>query len=703
MVEIVDGRPPFASAKVLVREALQLLLPPTRDTVDEYAAKHRLIPRRRGDGFTLWDHNMAPFLVGPMRCLTSYRYLTTCIVGPGQSGKTALAENAILHAVAKQPRDTLWYMQTDEGIEAYVKDRINPMIRAHEELRERIGEKPEDNTLHYKRFDGMRIQFLSATHSNLISKSSAFIVADEIDAYDPSIGNVMPLLDVRRQTYGRLSMVLAMSHPDLALGLEPVKHWRSGIMQIYADSDRRVWYWPCPYCGAWSSPVPTAKRVMTLEWPHDGTLAEIERQAHLLCPVNGCVIEDKQRRAMNLAAYRSPFGGWLGTGQEITEDGTVSGELAHSDTAGFWFVGVMSPFLLKGIGGLARELVKAQREYEISGDDKTVKEVTVKQVGIPYTIKGPVGSIDAETLAERALNEEQPLGIVPLGVRFLTAWIDIQIAHFEILVRGWGVDAESWVIFKDRMPADTATDAAAWEALLEELINRRFPLASDSSRGMAIRALGYDSGGAPGTTDQANKVWIALRRLGLVRNFGMLDGRDVWSMVPTKGASSPNAPRLQVVYPDNQRKDRKIAQSGTVPLARFNANTFKDNLSGHLMQAAPGPSYVHIPAALRSKEPPHIVFEQMVSEKRDANGRWTKPHQGVRNEMLDLMVGTHVLAWLHGLGRIKWPTPPIWAAEWDKNSMIGPMDAAPAGAPSPASSSANKSRRTFGSVLKGKS
>lgn len=673
---------PYADARALLREALQLLLPPTRETVDEYAALHRRLPKKSGIGFESWRHEEAPYLVAPMRALTSYLHTTVAIAGPAQTGKTAVGENGLLHAVGQSPRNTLWYMQTDEGVEAYVKKIINQMIRIHPEMASRIGDRPEDNAQHFKRFDGMVVEFLSATDSNLINKNAPFIVADEYDAYDPALGDPKSRLDTRRQYYGRLSMLLALSHPDLAEGLDPVRHWRNGIMRVYADSDRRVWYWPCPHCGAWSSPAPSAKRYMSLEWPKDGTLDEIQREAHLLCPVNGCVVEDKHRRAMNLAAYRSPFGGWIGQGQEIDESGAVTGELTPHDTAGFWIVGAMSPFLLNGIGGLARELVKAEREYEVSGDDKTVKEVTVKQLGIPYTSKGPVGTIDAETLAERALAETQPLGIVPEGVRFLTAWIDVQIAHFEVLVRGWGVDSESWVIAKRRIPADTTTDAEAWRQLISDLIAERFPLAADATRGMTCRAVGYDSQGAPGTWDRATDVWRRLRKAGLVRNYGVLDGRDVWSVCPTQGAPNTTAPRLQVVYPDNQKKDKKVALRGIVPIARFNANQFKDNLAGQLHHMLPGPGFVHLPAALRSKEPPHVTFEQLVAERRDLNGRWEKAHTGVRNEMLDLMVGCHVLAHLTGLARLNWNAPPPWAAEWNKNAHVAPMTAAAVAKPS---------------------
>jgi phage terminase large subunit GpA-like protein len=653
--------PAYTDIRGILAEQLKFLLPPKRLSVDEYAAAHRWLPTGR------WRHETVPYLVEPMRALTGHEHLTEVIVGPGQSGKTSVAENWFLYDVAADPADMLYYMQTDEGMEAFVKSRINTMIDAHEVMRGRLGTRNTDDSLHFKRFAGMCIEFLSATHSNLINKRAGRIVADEIDAWDQSFGDPKVLLDVRRQTYGRMSMLLAISHPDLADGLDPARNWRAGIMRLYADSDRRVWYWPCPQCGAWSSPVPTAARVMTLEYPHDAALDEIERTAHLKCPVNGCVIEDKHRRAMNLA------GKWIGDGQAIAEDGTVTGALAPRDTAGFWIVGAMSPFLLKGIGGLARERAKAEKEFALGGDAKTLKEVIVKQWGFPFAAHGPVGSVDAETLAERARSETQPLDVVPEGVRFLTCWIDIQIAHFEVLVRGWGVDAESWVVAKSRVPADTATDRNAWYELLTGLINKRYPLITDPARGMAIRGLGYDSGGAPGVSDRAYDVWRRLKKENLTRLLGEASGRHVWTVLPTKGSGNPNGPRLSVVYPDNQKKDAKLGKTGNVPLALFNASAFKDDLAGQLMHADAGPGCVHIPAALRAPEPPHIVFEQLVSEKRDAGGRWSKPHQGVRNEMLDLMVGTHVLAHLHGLPRIEWKAPRAWCAQWDRNSLVGPL------------------------------
>lgn len=663
---------PYASAAALVSRALDALIPPRRVTVSEYAAEHRRLQNEGGGYIGRWTHDITPYLVEPMDCVTSLDYLTTAIVGPGQSGKTEVAQNWFLKSVADDPGDFLWYMQTDPGLEAYVKGRINTMIDLHEELRGNLGQRPIDDSLHFKRFRGMKVEFLSATYSNLINKSAPRIVADEVDAYPDNLGDIKTLLDIRRQTFGRQSMILAVSHPDLARGINPDKDWTAGIMAIYGDSDRRVWYWKCPHCGAWSSPCPTAERHMTLSYPADGTLDEIERETRLLCPVSGCLIEDGERREMNKT------GRWIGLGQTIQQDGTVIGELTRTKTAGFWIVGAMSPFVLGGIGALARARVKAERELEISGDDNTLRQVMVKQWGIPYAPPRVVGSVDGNELAARA-ERSLPMGVVPVGCRFLTAVADVQMSHFEWLVRGWGERGESWVIDKGRLPADPATSADDWDNLLAEVFQRTYPLADDSGRCMPIRACGFDSGGQAGVTQQAYAAWTrwsrARREDGektapVIRFFGESDGRKVYSIVPMKGNDGLYSKNLDIVWPETSRAANRKAGGGNVPLAMFNPNQYKDDVIGQLACAEPGPLYVHFPHALRSKEAPHVWFEQLTSEAKDKSGRWQKINPNARNEALDLMVMTHVLAKYHGLNRIDWTKPPAFARPWDENPFL---------------------------------
>lgn len=656
--------------------------------VDDYALKHRWLSNPGGGYVGKWRHDAVPYLIEPMRRLTSMDVLTVAVVGPGQSAKTSIGENWFLHSVGANPAKMLWLMQTEDAIEAYVKDRINPMIDAHEILRDALGRRSVDDSLHFKRFRTMSIEFLSATLRNLINKSAPRIIVDEIDAYPDGMGDVMALVDVRRQTFGRQSKVLAISHPDKARGLVPERDWSAGIMAVYADSDRCLWYWPCPHCGAFSSPTPTAARFMPIEYPEAGSLDEIEAGTRLACPVNGCEIEDHHRRAMNLR------GKWVGRGEEIAEDGTVTGARIKSKTAGYWIVGPMSPFILGGIGGLARARVKAERELEVSGEDATLRQVMVKQWGEPYRPPRSVGSIDANDLADRAENDLK-LGTVPDGVRFITVAVDCQLAHFEYLFRGWGIAGESWILDKGKISAEPSTSADDWDKLLD-LFQKGLPLADGSGRVMTAKAAAFDSGGAPGVTQQAYAAWKRWRKQRFVRLLGPIGGRDVWSIIPTKGASGLNAARLQVVYPDTVRKASVATGRGEVPVAMFNPNSFKDDLAGQFMKAEPGPWYVHFPSALRAVEPPHPWFEQAVAERKNTKtGRWERVNSSVRNEALDLLVMTHVVAHLHGLPRINWEKPPSWAQAWDTNSAVttsaGVASQAAAAATSSSSSSQPKS------------
>lgn len=639
------------------------LLPKERLNVATYAERYRMLSNVGGGHVGLWSNDKAPYLVQVMECLTSLRFLSVALVGPGQCGKTEVPQNWLMYSVAQNPGDFIWYMQSDDTTEAFVKGRINKMIDAHDILRNNLGMRPIDDSLHYKRFMTMSAEFLTATEKNLINKSAPRIVADEIDAYASGLGNVKPLLDIRRQTFGIESMALFISHPDRARGLNPDRDWTDGIMGVYADSDRRMWYCECPHCAIWSSPAPVADRYMAIEYPTDASLDEIEENASLVCPVNGCVITEEQRLPMMTK------GKWVGLGQEISLDGIITGELQRKDTAGFWIVGSMSPFILGGVGALARARVKAEREYEISGEEETIRQVMVKQWGFPFVPPRQLGSVTANDLVERS-EQAIKLRLVPHGVRFLTAAWDVQLNHFDVLVRGWGEYGESWIIDYFRVSGDTSADIGVWEKMIDRLIRIAYPLQDFPEKMMPLRGIGFDSGGAPGVTRQAYDAWMRWARNGLIRKYGMINGREAWSVIPLKGSSGINAHRLTVNYPDTSSQKNRKASKGTVPVGMFNPNLFKDDLAGQLQRLQPGPWYTHFPSGLQSKEPPHEFFEQLVSEHREATGRWEKNNKHIRNEVLDIMVMSHAVAHLHGISQINWKNPPAWASAWETNPFL---------------------------------
>ncbi len=686
---MIEGN--FANPVEVVLAGLQALLPAEQQPVDAWAAENRYLANAGGGYVGRWDPKMLPYLNEPMRTLTSRLHNATILAGPGQCGKTAIGENWLGQSIATDPASFLWYMQTDDAVAAYVKEVINPFIDNHEVLLARKGLRPVDDSLGFKRFRAMTAQFLAANYNNLISKKAPRIVVDEVDAMDPSMGDVKTLTDVRSITFGSGAHQYFCSHPDLATGMRPDRDWTRGIMSYYAISDRRLWWWGCPHCNGYSSPNPMADRYMAIHYEEAAPLDEIADMARLLCPCCGTLIEDGARYGMNQVAH------WVGEGQTIDVDGTITGDLKPNPIAGFWVVGAMSTIARGGIGKLAADRVRAERRFAMTNmdaDESTLRQVVVKQWGFIYERpKGEV-AIDVEALIERAAVSTSAWRVVPDWVRFIMIGVDVQKGRFEVKARGYGVGGESAIIDRFMVfqapepdepggmrPVDPSRRQSDWDLLIEPVFNRIYPLQDDPTRGMRPRCVTIDSQGEPGVTDRAYKAWLSWRDQRIVKRHGVSREKyDLFTILLTRGLSGRQAKRLSITYPGSQRKDRKASAGGNVPVASFNPNLFKDTAAGQLRTTEPGPDYVHIPRQFvefdeKTRRPAETqpIMDQFGAEERDKTGAWKKTGTA-RNEMLDLMGLTQIGAEIWGLRGINWERPPSWAEIHDKNALVVPIE-----------------------------
>jgi phage terminase large subunit GpA-like protein len=169
---------PFAAADEVVASAFDSFLPPERIRLSVYAAQHRKLTKGFGEESRQFDPRVAPYLAGPSDALSEY--LTVVVPGPGQCAKSTIAENWFQQSVESDPADFLWYMQTGPGMDAFVKDRIDPMIKVHPKMAARLGPKAVDGSLSFKNFGVMRAEFLNFTPTNLIAKNAPRIVADDV-------------------------------------------------------------------------------------------------------------------------------------------------------------------------------------------------------------------------------------------------------------------------------------------------------------------------------------------------------------------------------------------------------------------------------------------------------------------------------------------------------------------------------------------
>jgi len=123
-----------------------------------------------------------------------------------------------------------------------------------------------------------------------------------------------------------------------------------------------------------------------------------------------------------------------------------------------------------------------------------------------------------------------------------------------------------------------------WDLIVDQVIDRRYPLAGYPGQEMAIRWTACDSGGKAGSTERAYNFYRKLKSIGKHRNFMLV-----------KGASSNDVPRLRKSYPDSERKDRSAGARGEIPVYILNTTVLKDKLNNDLDIESPGRDYIHFP------------------------------------------------------------------------------------------------------------
>lgn len=97
----------------------------------------------------------------------------------------------------------------------------------------------------------------------------------------------------------------------------------------------------------------------------------------------------------------------------------------------------------------------------------------------------------AEVLLKRARLEPYGLGIMVHRVLMLSASVDVQAYRLELMVMGWGVGMERWVI-DFQIIWDDPADERAW-AVIDEKLKVRYPHPCGVALG--ILATAVDSGG----------------------------------------------------------------------------------------------------------------------------------------------------------------------------------------------------------------
>lgn len=671
----------YASTREIRLGVAETLRPARRVSVSESVAINLRIVNPSGSSQN-WSTDVAPYMCEPMDLVRSRLYESIVFAGPARSGKTiALVDGVVAYTVVDDPADTLIIQTNQSQAEDFSKTRIGRAISGSPELAKRLSPRAHDDNVLLKFFrSGMALRFGWPTLAQVSGKDLRRVLLTDVDNItgDLSIDELFGLALKRIQTYMSSGICVAESSPAKDYTNAA---WRprseheappaDGILSLYNRGDRRRWFWICPSC---KEPFQAAPGIDGFALPPieellervvvDDILAMAGRYSKLHCTKCGDGIDHKFKRAMNRS------GRWVGEGQKMWADGTVTGELVRSRTASFWLGGVAAAY--QAWESLIERYLQAVKQFALTGESKPLKTTTNVDQAMPFIPVAARKQKSSHELQSRV--EDYPLGEVPVGVRFMTAQIDIQAgknARFVIQVIGYGVGLEKWIIDRYALksserqdglggvfPIDPAGYVEDWKRLIEKVIARRYLLGDGSGRSMPIRLTGCDSGGAAnqngegGVTQRAYEFWRSLRAHQLQSRFRLLKGTD-----------RDSARSVIETFPDSRKRtDRKAGAAGDVPVLLLNTTLLKDAVMADLGRTTPGPGYYHFPRL------PTSFFDELTAETRGAK-RWENLAKR-KNETFDLCYYGQALAIALGADRIDWSKPPAWAAEWDKNPDV---------------------------------
>lgn len=672
----------FDSLETILLETARMARPPERLTVPEAAERYRIL-NIPGAYQGPYRNETVPYLVEPMEVLTSYEYTGMIFGGPAQCAKTEMFLNWCAYTAICDPADMMAIQTSQATARDFSMRRMDRLYRHSPAVMDTlIPGRNNQNTYDTKFKSGMLLTLSWPAINELSGKPIPRLWLTDYDRMPQDVdgeGSPFDLARKRATTFGSFGMTVAESSPGFEV--ENAK-WKpssaheapptEGILALYNRGDRRRWYWRCVECH--NAFEPSFARMV---WPDTADDMEAAEAATLICPHCGAIYEHEKnpkyklpnKYEMNLRHAR-----WIKDGQLWTREGSVMGPTIRSDIASFWLKGPAAAFM--DWKTIVLNYRKAKREADNTGSTTALKVTVNTDQGEAFIPP----ELDGERLPEDLMSRATDLGerIVPEGVRFLVAAIDVQKSRFVVQVHGFGKGGDIWIIDRfdikkstrvdedgERYPVSPGAHKEDWLLITEQVLEKTYPLAGEQGH-MAIKLTLCDSGGREGVTTNAYEYYRVLKAAGMHRRFQLV-----------KGASMKTAPRAAISYPDSERKDRRAAARGEVPVLMINTNMIKDHMNKILDRTDPNGGQVNFPDWLEA-----WFFSELTAETRNDKGEWMNP-QKLRNEAWDLLcyafvgaISPHIKIEL-----INWEKPPGWADEWSKNLLVSTGEKSPFTAP----------------------
>lgn len=554
-------------------------------TVDQWADKKRMLNTGSSREAGQYRTDRTPYLREIMQALSVTQTDVTDIVvmKATQIGGSEVANNFIGYIMDCAPGPILYMLPTVELAERHSRSRIATMIETIPTLAEKISKQKYGsggNTVLTKVFVGGAI-YMAGSNSGAAFRnvSIRYLVLDDIDGFEPDVGgegSPVNLAERRTDTYSSRKKILKISTPTQKGG--------SLIEKEFLLSDQRYYHVPCPFCGAYQALTFALDNedhgVKYIE--NDGDIVDVWYEC------NQCheKIQEYHKDKM------------LGAGKWIPTQ-------PNRKRRGYHITGLLSPLGFVSWKQIAQEYIDARR------DMMAMKVWVNTRLGEPFETAGE--QPEWENLRARC-EPYQPMK-PPVGVVFITFGVDVQENRIVVVIRGWGIGEESWLIWHGEIHGE-------WEPQLDNLINFNFMRDGEY---IPVVGVAIDSGFKTQT----------------VYNFCRRRHTRVFAV---KGESSKNKPVLgKPKDVDIDWKGRRVPKG--VKLWPIGTDTAKSTFYSRLKNnTTPGPCCYHWYLGL-----PDEYFLQITAEKIETHIRggypsleWVKTRE--RNDALDAEIYAYAAA-----------------------------------------------------------
>ena len=163
-------------------------------------------------------------------------------------GKSTVGANILGYMIDREPCNVLWVMPSREAVADFLKDELEPMLRASPNLWRKVSagrtSTGRTNNIRRKTFLGGVATFVGGgSASPLAFRTVRVVVLDEIDKFKiiPGEGDADALASKRVSTYGTDFKILRFSKPTVEGESRIARHYARGSMARYFVS--------CPRCG----------------------------------------------------------------------------------------------------------------------------------------------------------------------------------------------------------------------------------------------------------------------------------------------------------------------------------------------------------------------------------------------------------------------------------------------------------------------